>query len=270
MPYFITTFGENEAGELFLADYISGTIYRIQDNDEVAPPTFDPPGTNSFTGIVTLSCISPNVVIRYTTNGTDPAPTDAAMSSGTTVSVASGMTLKARAFRNDLNPSPISTISYNLKVARPTFSPPLGPVTNRQPISIACLTPGATIRFTTDGSDPTAASATYSGPIIYTNGVVVKARAFKSGFADSAVGMFSPLGVAIESISTFQNGLYNYITYRSIPGWTFQMQVAEDPTQWRNYGAPESGTGDLVTFDGSNVFPPPTRRLFRLKALEDP
>jgi len=28
-PYQITTFGENEQGELFVADYTSGTIYHI-------------------------------------------------------------------------------------------------------------------------------------------------------------------------------------------------------------------------------------------------
>ncbi len=46
---------------------------------------------------------------------------------------------------------------------------------------------GATIRYTTDGSDPTVSSPTYSGPITLTGSATVKARAFKAGMLDSFV-----------------------------------------------------------------------------------
>ena len=42
-------------------------------------------------------------------------------------------------------------------------------------------------RFTTDGSDPTAASALYSGAFNVTSSATLKARAFKSGMNSSAV-----------------------------------------------------------------------------------
>jgi hypothetical protein len=49
--------------------------------------------------------------------------------------------------------------------------------------------PGAEIRYTTDGSDPTAASSLYVEPFDLTAPTTVKARAFRSGFVPSAVAL---------------------------------------------------------------------------------
>jgi Chitobiase/beta-hexosaminidase C-terminal domain/Calx-beta domain len=46
---------------------------------------------------------------------------------------------------------------------------------------------GATIRYTTDGLDPTASSPTYTAPIAVSASATVKARAFKAGLAESFV-----------------------------------------------------------------------------------
>ncbi len=53
-------------------------------------------------------------------------------------------------------------------------------------ISITCGTENATIRYTTNGSEPTEASGVYSSPFI-AEGITVKAKGFKSGLAPSAV-----------------------------------------------------------------------------------
>lgn len=42
VPYFITSFGEDQAGRLYLADYISGKIFSISDAGNAAAPTFTP------------------------------------------------------------------------------------------------------------------------------------------------------------------------------------------------------------------------------------
>jgi glucose/arabinose dehydrogenase len=268
-PYFITAFGEDESGQLYVADYISGKIYRMDDSGAAVAPTFYPPGTNSFTDTITLSSLSSNVVIRYTLNGVDPVATDPGISSGGTVSISSGATLKARAFRNDLLPSSVASVTYNLKVARPFFNPPVGPATNGQLITLLCATPGATICFTLDGTDPTAGSPVYSSPVAFTNGVPLKAAGFKAGFAASTAAAFVPSSVVIQNYSHGNSDLNNLFSCLSQPGWTYQMQVGEDPLHWRNFGGTQAGTNGLLTFKDNNVPPAPLRHMFRIKAVED-
>ncbi|EMS72586.1 beta-1,3-glucanase family protein [Ruminiclostridium cellobioparum] len=72
-------------------------------------------------------------------------------------------------------------------VAAPAFNPAAGGYTSSVSVTLACATSGATIRYTTDGSTPTAASAQYTGAISVTSTKTIKAIAVKSGMTDSAV-----------------------------------------------------------------------------------
>ncbi|MCR6481545.1 chitobiase/beta-hexosaminidase C-terminal domain-containing protein [Amycolatopsis sp. OK19-0408] len=72
-------------------------------------------------------------------------------------------------------------------VAAPTFSPPGGTYSAGQTVTISSATSGATIRYTVDGSTPTASSTLYSGPISVPNSRTVNAIALKSGSTTSAV-----------------------------------------------------------------------------------
>jgi len=195
--------------------------------------------------------------------------TDPGVSSGGSVVVSSSTTLKARAFRDGLLPSLVTSVSYNLKVARPAFDPPIGPVTNGQSIAILCLTPGATIRYTLDGTDPTASSPLYQSPIAYSNSAMLKARAFKSGFADSVAAVFSPSLFSIQNFMSVGNGLNNSLDCPSLAGWSYQLQTAEDPAHWRNLGGAQPGTNGTLRFYLNNVYPLPARHLFRITAVED-
>ncbi|HNQ44613.1 MAG TPA: chitobiase/beta-hexosaminidase C-terminal domain-containing protein, partial [Candidatus Cloacimonadota bacterium] len=51
------------------------------------------------------------------------------------------------------------------QVATPTFNPPAGAYATAQNVTISCTTPGAQIRYTTDGSEPTETSVLYSTPV---------------------------------------------------------------------------------------------------------
>ena len=72
-------------------------------------------------------------------------------------------------------------------VATPTFTPAEGTYTEAQNVTIACTTQGATIHYTTDGTTPTANSATYSNAIAISETTTVKAFAVKEGMLDSEV-----------------------------------------------------------------------------------
>ncbi|MEO5804163.1 MAG: glycoside hydrolase family 9 protein [Verrucomicrobiota bacterium] len=79
-----------------------------------------------------------------------------------------------------------SAAATNAVVATPTISPNGGIFTSSALVTLATATPGATIRYTTDGSAPTSASSSYVAPFILGNGTV-KAFATKSGMTDSAI-----------------------------------------------------------------------------------
>lgn len=60
----------------------------------------------------------------------------------------------------------------------PVMSLAPGFYSGSQTVSITCSNPSATIRYTTDGSNPTAASTAYSGPITINNTTVLRAASF--------------------------------------------------------------------------------------------
>jgi hypothetical protein len=72
--------------------------------------------------------------------------------------------------------------------ATPTFNPAGGSYTTAQTVTISDTTAGATIRYTVDGSTPTASSTQYTGPITVSTSRTVNAIAIASGMANSAVG----------------------------------------------------------------------------------
>ena len=71
--------------------------------------------------------------------------------------------------------------------AMPTFTPEGGTYYEAQEVAISCGTPDATIYYTLDGSDPTAASTVYTAPIAVNANTTIKAIAMKEGFNDSNI-----------------------------------------------------------------------------------
>ncbi|WP_237047580.1 chitobiase/beta-hexosaminidase C-terminal domain-containing protein [Lentzea guizhouensis] len=77
--------------------------------------------------------------------------------------------------------------STQAPVATPTFSPPGGAYTSGQTVTISTATSDATIRYTVDGSTPTASSPLYTGPIAVPSSRTVNAIGLKAGLANSSV-----------------------------------------------------------------------------------
>jgi hypothetical protein len=75
-----------------------------------------------------------------------------------------------------------------LIVSPPYFSPGDGLYTSTQSVVVASGTPGASIRYTMDGTTPTSTSGTiYSGPVAISSETVLRAIAYINGMVDSAV-----------------------------------------------------------------------------------
>ena len=72
-------------------------------------------------------------------------------------------------------------------VITPTFTPAEGSYITPQTVSIACATEGATIHYTTDGTEPIPNDPVYTEPIVVSETTVIKAIAGKEGMNYSAV-----------------------------------------------------------------------------------
>lgn len=96
-------------------------------------------------------------------------------------------------------------------VARPEFDSSGGNYNFPQAVTITCETPGATIRYTLDGSNPNSASTEYSGPISISQTTTIKAKAFRDGWSDSAT--------ASAAYAIF----FKPVQMVTVPGGTFTM-----------------------------------------------
>jgi Chitobiase/beta-hexosaminidase C-terminal domain len=91
------------------------------------------------------------------------------------------------------DPSPSGEMAANDShraglTAEPTFTPRPGFYDGRTAVALRCDTPGATMHYTVDGSQPVNASPVYSAPIIVMgSGLTIKSFATVAGKKDSAV-----------------------------------------------------------------------------------
>ena len=172
---------------------LAGSAVASATYTELAPaatPTFDPAdGTTFETSLsATLSCVTDGAEIRYTLDGTEPTTTSTLYASSLTLTETT--TVKARAFKSGLAASEVASATYTKLVPAetPTFDPADGATFETSlSATLSCATDGAEIRYTLDGTEPTTSSALYASSLTLTETTTVKARAFKSGMAGSAV-----------------------------------------------------------------------------------
>jgi hypothetical protein len=81
--------------------------------------------------------------------------------------------------------------AYVGTVAAPAFTPNGGTFDVSVEVSLRTPTPGAEIRYTTDGSEPTETSLLYVGPFALAATTTVRARAFRAGWNQSPVAVAS-------------------------------------------------------------------------------
>jgi hypothetical protein len=132
----------------------------------------------------------------------------------------------------------------NLKlgaVSDPGFSPAGGSYATAQSVAITTATSGASIRYTTNGSNPTASSGTvYTTPVSVSVTTTLKAIAYKSGQADSNVvsatytigggggaAKFSIAGAAVTASANDGNVPANVVDGSLATRW-----AAQNDPQW--------------------------------------
>ncbi len=172
----------NQSCDIWIVNADGTGLRRL--TQSVAMPTFSPEG-GEYSETVTISCDTPGAAIRYTTDGTEPTESGTLYSGP--ISLPNILTLKAKAWRKDYLPSETRDAHYGPKLPKPHFHTIGGEYQRVKRVPISCDVGGTTIRYTTDGSDPTASSAIYTAPIPLNHALTLKAKAWKTGYIPSEI-----------------------------------------------------------------------------------
>ncbi len=129
---------------------------------------------------ITTATLLPS--IYYTTDGTEPSPSNGTLYSGP-FTLTEQTTVKAIVTKEGYTNSDVTTLTI-YKVATPTIQQETG----THNVSITTTTPGATIYYTTDGTTPTTSSTLYTGASEDLGGKPIKAIAVKDNMINSDVG----------------------------------------------------------------------------------
>ena len=213
---------------------------------QCAEPTFNvSAGTYNANQSVSISTTY-GTTIYYTLDGKDPTTKSSTYSSAITIDATK--TLKAIAVKDGCEDSDVASATYTLKCATPTFSPAAGTYTGAQSVSMSCATTGSAIHYTTNGTDPTGSSTTYSSAISVGTNQTVKAIATKTGWSDSEVASAAytiKYNVAVASVD-------NVTISATTPS------VAEGSSAAAAYGSTVSlsysGVASGKTWGGWNVY----------------
>jgi len=102
-------------------------------------------------------------------------------------------------------------------IATPIFDPPGGNVLTTQTVSIDCAIPGVTIRYTTNGTEPTTSSPVYITPLTISSTTTLKAKAWLGTYTPSVTATAEyifPIPVpdiaAFKAANTPTATTYNY------------------------------------------------------------
>jgi hypothetical protein len=134
-------------------------------------------------------------------------------------------------------------------VATPTFNPPAGIYYSPQNVAIETETPGATIYYTTDGTDPDEFSSEYVNPIPVSVTTTIKARAYAAGFDPSAIATaLYNFPVDVADIVTLRAGATDGTVYR-LTGEA--ILTAKDAFNNRKFI--EDATAAIMIFDNGGI-----------------
>ena len=125
--------------------------------------------------------------IFYTTDGTDPTADSSRYTAPFTIT--NSTVVKAIAVKEGCSNSKISCAAFTREISAldaPVIAPNGGTFSKSCEVSITAQE-GASIFYTTDGTDPTADSSRYTAPFTITNSTVVKAIAVKEGYSNSKI-----------------------------------------------------------------------------------
>jgi ribosome-binding factor A len=153
-------------------------------------PQISPDAGTYFNSVsISLSSVTPEAAIYYTTNGADPGREGRLYS--TPFELTSNTTVKARAIAQGFIQSEVASASYVInkkpQAAEPYINPSSGTYSGSATVTLSTDTSGATIYYTIDGTDPDRNSLLYVTAIELTSDTTVKARVYMAGYIPSSI-----------------------------------------------------------------------------------
>jgi len=257
----------------FNGDDAVGLIYIPRDEviDQVGEIGFDP-GTSWTVAGVSDATVEHTLIRKPTV---DTGNTDWALQQGTNAEDSEWIVMPQDYIAN------LGTHSYGMEVAvAPVFNPPAGTYLAAIDVSIESETEGATIYYTTDGSEPSDTNGSiYSSFIDVSETTTIKAIAYADGYEPSMVSEATySIPVSVENIAelrampTGASNVYTLtgeavLTYQNANRNTKYIQdataaiVIDDPataitTAYMDYDGITGITGTLGVYNGLLQFTP--------------
>jgi hypothetical protein len=171
----------------------------------VIPPTAPPPpvfapgaGTYTTAQSVVLTDADLGAAIYYTQDGSTPSASSTPYTGP--ILVSSSQTIKAIAVLAAIS-SAVSSSAYVFNAPPPpTFAPAPGNYSAAVNVTLSDTDTGATIRYTTDGSTPSASSTQYTAPINVATSTSIRAVAIDNTLQSSIVtGAYNLPAVSVSS-----------------------------------------------------------------------
>ncbi len=146
-----------------------------------------PGGTFNNQINLTISTLTSNATIRFTTDSAPPTTNSASWTNGV---LSSSGVLLAQGFRDGFSSSPLISNQFNFLVSTPVVAPAGTNANNAVLVKLSSATTNALFFWTIDGSDPSRANGipetNGSSFILATNGTL-KVIAVRDGFTDSQI-----------------------------------------------------------------------------------
>jgi formylglycine-generating enzyme required for sulfatase activity len=165
-------------------------VFSISSEGNISPPDFSATsGIYASSQQVIITVSTPGALIRYTTDGTNPSTTYGVLYSAP-VQASTSLVLKAIAYKPGWRTSEISSASYTINgaVPSPSIIPNGGTFTGPPSVTITTETQGASIRYTIDGSTPSASlGLPYTGAFTISSSCTIRAVTYKQDWLDSGI-----------------------------------------------------------------------------------
>ncbi len=224
---------------------VSGTITPVGGTEQSFSATIS--GSTANYSIATLAAGSYIVLLNATESGGETFRSIYAL----------------RVYKNLVSPLSIAFVKADFMkpTAMPTFTPGAGTYEGTQAVTITSTSPGVSIRYTTDGSSPTATTGTiYEVPVSVTSTKTLKAIAYRTGWTTSSVASAAYIingngGITVTNpwnpTITF-SGQQSPIAYGSSMTVTATVTSLPDSYAWYLDGTQIAGaTSATVTLGGS-------------------